>query len=101
MVVHLFIHQIPEPFGQGALHYTRFPLFQGIIVPARGPSNFGWDPVFQPVDFKETYAEMSPDVKNTISHRYRALDKLKDHLVSLRNDDDCNPPDSKKNKLDN
>jgi hypothetical protein len=52
----------------------------GGIVAARGPHAFGWDPVFQPDGFRETYAEMDKDVKNGISHRYRALDKLRDFL---------------------
>jgi inosine triphosphate pyrophosphatase len=30
----------------------------GTIVPARGPTNFGWDPIFQPDGFSETYAEV-------------------------------------------
>jgi inosine triphosphate pyrophosphatase len=42
---------------------------EGAIVPARGPADFGWDPVFQPDGFQETYAEMNKDIKNTISHR--------------------------------
>jgi inosine triphosphate pyrophosphatase len=57
----------------------------GKIVAARGPSDFGWDPVFQPDGFDHTYAEMDKDVKNTISHRYRALDKLRSHLLSNSN----------------
>lgn len=52
----------------------------GRIVPARGPSDFGWDPVFEPEGFGETYAEMDKDVKNGISHRYRALDQLRGFL---------------------
>ncbi|CED82488.1 inosine triphosphate pyrophosphatase [Phaffia rhodozyma] len=56
---------------------------EGKIVPARGAKVFGWDAVFQPDGFFETYAEMDPKTKNTISHRYRALAKLKDHLNSL------------------
>ena len=42
---------------------------QGCIVPSRGATSFGWDPVFQPEGFQETYAEMDKTVKNTISHR--------------------------------
>ena len=42
---------------------------QGCIVPSRGATAFGWDPVFQPEGFQETYAEMDKTVKNTISHR--------------------------------
>ena len=51
---------------------------------ARGPTNFGWDPIFQPDGFKETYAEMDKDVKNSISHRYKALEKLKAHLLNKK-----------------
>ena len=42
---------------------------QGHIVPSRGLTAFGWDPVFQPEGFQETYAEMDKTIKNTISHR--------------------------------
>ncbi|ORX99178.1 inosine triphosphate pyrophosphatase-like protein [Basidiobolus meristosporus CBS 931.73] len=52
----------------------------GIIVPPRGPNDFGWDPIFQPDGFDTTYAEMSKSVKNTISHRFRAIEKLKEFL---------------------
>ena len=46
----------------------------GRIVPARGdPAGFGWDPVFETMNpasgAAETYAEMAPAVKNTLSHR--------------------------------
>eukprot|EP00267_Zea_mays_P051532 XP_020404493.1 inosine triphosphate pyrophosphatase [Zea mays] len=36
----------------------------GKIVPARGPNDFGWDPVFQPDGFEQTYAKMPKSVKN-------------------------------------
>eukprot|EP00055_Hartaetosiga_balthica_P006199 m.19152 g.19152 ORF g.19152 m.19152 type:complete len:203 (+) comp5074_c0_seq1:185-793(+) len=54
----------------------------GMIVPARGPANFGWDPVFNPEGFEETYAEMENDVKNNISHRGKALQKLMEHFAA-------------------
>eukprot|EP01113_Clastostelium_recurvatum_P040081 TRINITY_DN6198_c0_g1_i2.p1 TRINITY_DN6198_c0_g1~~TRINITY_DN6198_c0_g1_i2.p1 ORF type:complete len:190 (+),score=17.93 TRINITY_DN6198_c0_g1_i2:18-587(+) len=53
----------------------------GRIVQARGPKDFGWDPIFEPSGFDQTYAEMPKETKNTISHRYRALDKLREHLT--------------------
>ncbi|EGO27763.1 hypothetical protein SERLADRAFT_367323 [Serpula lacrymans var. lacrymans S7.9] len=56
---------------------------EGMIVPARGPATFGWDPVFQAEDTGKTYAEMTNEEKNFISHRYRALDKLRNYLESL------------------
>ncbi|ROW15436.1 hypothetical protein VPNG_02320 [Cytospora leucostoma] len=65
-------------FSQGPGHEPI--LFQGItegkIVPARGPTNFGWDPIFEYDG--QTYAEMDKSAKNKISHRGRALDKLQD-----------------------
>jgi len=60
-------------------------LFQGItngeIVSPRGPRNFGWDPCFQPEGYNVTYAEMSKEEKNKISHRFKALDKLRSFLI--------------------
>jgi inosine triphosphate pyrophosphatase len=54
---------------------------EGQIVPARGPTHFGWDPVFQPDEGGgRTYAEMHGEAKNRISHRYRALEKLRVYL---------------------
>ena len=54
----------------------------GTIVPERGPAYFGWNPIFEPLGYTETYAEMSSDVKSSISHRARAFQKLKDYLLS-------------------
>ena len=53
----------------------------GVIVnPPRGSRDFGWDPVFQPDGFQLTYAEMEKETKNSISHRGKALQKLKQHF---------------------
>jgi len=57
----------------------------GTIVSPRGPPDFGWDPCFQPLGYEHTYAEMDKAVKNTISHRRRALNRLREHFDS----DDC------------
>ncbi|CAD5222268.1 unnamed protein product [Bursaphelenchus xylophilus] len=38
---------------------------------------FGWDPCFEPKGFNKTFGEMNPEEKHQISHRSRALDKLK------------------------
>jgi dephospho-CoA kinase len=40
-----------------------------LVLPARGDSGFGWDPVFQPDGAELTYAEMDAPTKNRISHR--------------------------------
>ncbi|GBP70603.1 Inosine triphosphate pyrophosphatase [Eumeta japonica] len=54
---------------------------QGTIVYPRGPRDFGWDPVFQPEGYVKTYAELSKEEKNKISHRFKALDKLRRHFI--------------------
>lgn len=54
----------------------------GRIVSARGPNDFGWDPVFQPDGHEHTFAEMDKTVKNAISHRAKALVKLQEYFSS-------------------
>jgi XTP/dITP diphosphohydrolase len=62
-------------------------LFEGIIngeiiEEARGQEGFGYDPVFVPEGMNRTFAEMSLGEKNTMSHRARAFEKLRDFLAS-------------------
>ena len=52
-----------------------------ILTEQRGTDGFGYDPIFRPMGFRQTYAEMSPLSKNTISHRARAMQKLKMFLM--------------------
>ena len=51
-----------------------------IIHEMRGKHGFGYDPVFVPNGYKKTFAEMKPSKKNRLSHRARALKKLKQLL---------------------
>ncbi|MCZ8373217.1 non-canonical purine NTP diphosphatase [Phocaeicola sp. KGMB11183] len=56
-------------------------LFEGvvkgeIIEEKRGASGFGYDPVFMPEGYTETFAEMGSEEKNRISHRARAVQAL-------------------------
>jgi len=47
-----------------------------IISERKGEDGFGYDPIFIPEGFDMTFAEMSMDEKNKISHRAKAFDKL-------------------------
>ncbi len=64
-------------------------LFEGIvkgkIATERhyGQSGFGYDPLFIPDGFTETFSQMSPESKNQVSHRGRAVRKLADYLKTL------------------
>lgn len=46
----------------------------------RGQGGFGYDPLFVPVDYNQTFAELGEEIKNGLSHRARALAKLKEWL---------------------
>lgn len=57
-------------------------LFDGICegrigFAPRGHNGFGYDPLFVPDGFEQTFAELGEDVKNRLSHRAQALEKLK------------------------
>jgi XTP/dITP diphosphohydrolase len=56
-----------------------------IIEEKRGSSGFGYDPVFVPDGYEQTFAEMDPAIKNQISHRARAVEKLKAYLLGRKN----------------
>jgi XTP/dITP diphosphohydrolase len=56
-------------------------LFEGrvdgeILQEKRGSAGFGYDPIFAPDGFQQSFAEMNPDLKNSMSHRGRAVEKL-------------------------
>ena len=52
-----------------------------ILFTPRGQNGFGYDPLFVPAGFEQTFAELGEDVKNKLSHRARALEKLKNYFT--------------------
>ena len=48
----------------------------------RGKNGFGYDPLFVPVGFEQSFAELDEDVKNKLSHRAKALEKLKAYFTT-------------------
>jgi XTP/dITP diphosphohydrolase len=55
-----------------------------ILFEPRGTNGFGYDPLFVPVGFDQTFAELGEDVKNRLSHRAKALAKLKDYFCNAK-----------------
>lgn len=60
-------------------------LFNGIVKgeisrEKMGNSGFGYDPIFIPEGFSQSFAQMSSEMKNSISHRYRATEQLSNYL---------------------
>lgn len=63
--------------------------FEGIVEghilrEKRGKDGFGYDPIFMPDGYSLSFAEMSSDNKNQISHRGRAVEQLVDYLRNLK-----------------
>lgn len=66
--------------GREAVIFTG--VCQGDIVEPKGASNFGWDPIFQPRGFTQTFAEISMEIKNSISHRGNAMKLVLNYLTN-------------------
>ena len=76
-----FVCEIALAFPHGRLVTTRGELVGAIAQEPRGSQGFGYDPVFWLPDYQATVAELDPAVKNRLSHRGRALQKLKEILA--------------------
>ena len=83
----------PEPhiakFVCAAVYYageeihTAIGEFNGrMIDEERGTHGFGYDPLFIPDGYSISSAEMNPELKNSISHRFNAFNKLKKYLIN-------------------
>jgi XTP/dITP diphosphohydrolase len=64
----------------GSVHYFEGIVNGKIITERKGAEGFGYDPVFIPDGYQDTFAEMPLSEKNKISHRARAVNKLVDFL---------------------
>jgi XTP/dITP diphosphohydrolase len=53
-----------------------------IATNMQGSHGFGYDPLFIPNGYKNTFAELNPDIKNQISHRKKAVSKMIDFLLN-------------------
>ena len=63
-----------------------YTLFEGIVKGTiakekQGTEGFGYDPIFVPEGYEESFAQLGMDIKNSISHRARAVEKLARYLV--------------------
>lgn len=72
------------------IHHGEVYEFEGIVEgeisrQRSGCSGFGYDPIFVPAGYDKSFAELGTDIKNTISHRARAVWRLAEHLRSLEN----------------
>lgn len=70
---------------RGTIKVFRGETEGNISFEPRGKNGFGYDPIFIPKNEKRTFAEMSDDEKDSLSHRSKALLKLKEYLIEQYN----------------
>jgi XTP/dITP diphosphohydrolase len=81
---------IPQPTGTSPVcsadeFELQTEIFEGVcegrmIHEHRGTEGFGYDPLFVPVGYNQTFGQLGEEVKNRLSHRARAVTKLKEYL---------------------
>ena len=69
----------------GKVHQFEGVVKGEILTDRRGGKGFGYDPVFVPEGFSQTFAEMDISEKNKISHRAKAVGKLVEFLKGIEN----------------
>ena len=78
-----FVCAVAAAFPDGKV-ITKRGMIEGIIgYEQRGENGFGYDPIFFLPEYGKTTAELSPEEKNKISHRGRALEQIKEELKKM------------------
>ena len=71
-----FVSVITMVYPDGRAIVARGTVEGHLVLEARGGGGFGYDPLFIPEGYDKTFGELGPEVKNSISHRARALEEL-------------------------
>jgi XTP/dITP diphosphohydrolase len=71
-----FIHEDQEYLLEGIVNGN-------IAFSMKGKKGFGYDPIFIPDGYDQTFAELGDTIKNSMSHRFNAVEKLKELLSQL------------------
>ncbi len=78
-----FICVIALALPEGGIRIARGECTGEIVTERRGKGGFGYDPVFKPDGYEETFAELPLTEKNRISHRGKALRKMKEIIAEI------------------
>ena len=80
-----FIAVVAISDAKGAVLNASEGICEGTIISSpRGHGGFGYDPLFVPDGYNQTFAELSEEIKNRISHRARALINTRDFLSTYK-----------------
>ena len=75
-----FVCVLSLAYPDGTMRTIRGEAHGTLTFPPRGTQGFGYDPIFIPSGYSETYGEMEPHAKHAISHRAKAFAALIDYL---------------------
>ena len=75
-----FVSVITMVFPDGESLVTRGEVEGHLVLEEKGNHGFGYDPLFVPLGYENTFGELDSELKNRISHRARALQKLREEL---------------------
>lgn len=68
----------------GEVHEFEGKIEGSIAKEKKGTEGFGYDPLFVPDGYEESFAQLGMDIKNTISHRARAVEQLARYLKKIK-----------------
>ena len=77
---------IKNDFAAPDIHYFEGRIDGIIAKEKRGNAGFGYDPLFIPNGYQQSFAELGETIKNHISHRAKAVEKLAEYLHSKINE---------------
>ncbi len=77
---------IENTFAAPEIHYFEGRIDGIIAKEKRGNAGFGYDPLFIPNGYQQSFAELGETIKNQISHRAQAVEKLAEYLHSKINE---------------
>jgi len=78
-----FVAAVALVAPNGVIRQATGTLEGRIAMRPLGQNGFGYDPIFVPQDEERTFAQMTSEEKNTVSHRARAIAAMRPHLLAL------------------
>lgn len=78
-----FVSAAALALPDGTVIITRGECVGSITIDKKGSNGFGYDPVFYVKEYLRTFAELSDEEKNAVSHRAKALKKMNEYLSKL------------------
>lgn len=80
-----FVAVVTVVWPDGSFLAARGEVEGHMVTEEKGPGGFGYDPLFVPVGYDKTFGEFSPEEKNSISHRGKALRQLRQMMLEKGN----------------